>query len=171
MSVKICSACKDELEATAKFFNRNTSTKDGLSYYCKSCASKAVMCSVKKNPVNTARIHKKYMQTQKGKAARQRANQKCRYGTVHGYLLRLYYDIYRRCNNSDRHNYKFYGGRGIKLHFTLEELEKYVKEEQIDPRSLEIHRKDNYANYTLSNIVFLTKSDHGARHGRHFKNS
>ena len=85
--------------------------------------------------------------------------------TAVGRVTRLMADIKYRCGNIDN---KYYGGCGIRLEFTRKELENYLSERGIDPRGLEIHRKNNGGNYTLDNIEFLVKSEHTKLH---WKNS
>ena len=77
--------------------------------------------------------------------------------TFAGYAALLISRIKQRCNNQ-------YSGRGIKLCFTRVELLGWLKENNIDPRGLDIHRIEFNGNYTLGNIEFLTKSEHTILH-------
>jgi len=58
MKTKICSKCRKKMPATAAFFHRNKSAKDGLSYYCKKCS---------------AGIHQAYYQKNREKCLKKRA--------------------------------------------------------------------------------------------------
>ncbi len=78
--------------------------------------------------------------------------------TVIGCLLGIFSDMKRRCNNPKAGNYKWYGGRGIKVCFkSANEFVDYVVNELcVDPRGLQIDRIDNEGNYESGNIRFVT---------------
>ena len=168
MQIKICSKCEKDLPATTEYFYKNKTTKDKLSYYCKVCQNLSTRKWQKTHSENMKIIHKRYLKTNNGKLALQRRSKKARYGTIKGYIKKLFYDIKRRCENPSRHNYPYYGGRGIKLCFSVDALYDFVCRENIDPRNLELHRIDNDGHYALNNIEFLSNEEHKQEHCKNF---
>ena len=78
--------------------------------------------------------------------------------TINGQLRNVFAGMERRCNNPKAGNYKWYGGRGIKVCFksTNEFVDYVVNELCVDPRGLQIDRIDNNGNYEPGNIRFVT---------------
>ena len=144
--VKICTKCNVEYPATREYFPENKRCKDGFSSWCKMCNYNSTAIWQKKN--------------------RKRRNEwmKKRYKTLKGYIGCLINNIKQRCNNKRCKDYKYYGGRGIKLCFTVDELCNWFITNKINPRNKQIHRIDNNSNYTLDNIEFLSKSKHMKLH-------
>lgn len=75
---------------------------------------------------------------------------------VYAKIDRVYWDIHSRCNNPNKDNYKYYGGRGIKNFITREDLvalwfmdRAYL---MIKPS---IDRMENDGDYTFSNCQFI----------------
>lgn len=136
MGNKICSKCKKEKLATLKYFYPKKHSKDKLRYDCKECFKE-------------------------GRRNFYGKNRK----TIIGCLQYCYMRINQRCNYVKRQHYKYYGGRGIKLRFTISEFINYVKNTlHIDPRGLQIHRINNNGHYEKGNIEFLTPKEHSLRH-------
>lgn len=119
---------------------------------------------------------KRYLQTEKGKAAKKRADKKCqkRYqATVNGHLHNTFSRMKRRCYNPNDSSYKNYGGRGIKVLFkSVNEFIDYVVDVlQQDPRGLTIDRIDSDGHYEPGNIWFCTRSQNSKYRGKdHFGN-
>lgn len=86
------------------------------------------------------------------------------YKTVQGYLQRIVWDVKQRCNNPKAINYKYYGGRGIKLCFTSDELYQWVVVNNIKPQNKQMHRIDSNGDYCLDNVEFLNPKNHFAKH-------
>lgn len=84
--------------------------------------------------------------------------------TLKGCVAHLMAGIRTRCMNPNNKAYARYGSRGIKLCFTTQELLSWLEINHVNPRGLEIHRIDNNDDYTLDNIIFLTKSEHSSIH-------
>jgi len=140
--IKICTKCKTEYPATLEYFYKHPAGKHSLRPECKKCC-------------------KKYWQTEKGKEICRRASKNYRQ-TFNGCLRRRYYGINRRCNDLKIHNYKDYGGRGIKNKFkNFDDFYRHITQDlgivnlkQI--RGLQIDRIDNDGHYEPGNIRFVT---------------
>lgn len=106
-----------------------------------------------------------YQQSDEGRAIHKKANQKY-YNTIKGYLGNIYSSMNQRCNNPKDPGYKYYGGRGIELRFTVDDFRKHALEVLAgrDPHGLDIHRTDNDGHYEIGNIEFLTPAKHRAKH-------
>ncbi len=90
--------------------------------------------------------------------------------TVAGHLHLIYSGMKRRCNSPIERNYKNYGGRGIKLQFTVNEFVDYVVNVlQVDPRGLTIDRIDNDGHYEPGNIRFITRAKNNGNKRRRVK--
>jgi len=144
--IKSCSKCKQEFPATAEYFYKDCREKSGLCSRCKDCA-------------------KQYQQSDRGKESHKRGNAKA-YGTIWGYLGHVYKNMKYRCNDPKCSSYKYYGGRGIKCLFTLDEFRGYVINVlQVDPRGLTIDRIDNSGHYEPGNIRFVTQEVNNQNRG------
>jgi len=140
IQTKRCSKCK-QIKPISKF---NKHKKRGFQYYCKQCS---------------LRNNKEWIQRNKTKHLQQRKLYKKQYHrTIRGHLLVTWLNIRQRCNNPKRPDYKYYGGRGIKVKFAcFEDFFYYVaKELKADPRGLTIDRINNDGHYEKGNIRFVT---------------
>ncbi len=135
---KICPRCERELPATTEYFHKNRAMKDGLYPQCKRCWGE-------------------YQQNHKKEAVEnwQKYN-----NTINGHLRSIFSSMKFRCTNVKAHNYKHYGGRGIKVCFvSADEFVTYVINElRVDPRGLTIDRIDNDRHYEPGNIRFITNT-------------
>ncbi len=77
------------------------------------------------------------------------------------YLRRLFSRMKQRCYNQDNPDYKYYGGRGIKVCFdhAVEFIIYVIDDLKVDPRGLTIDRIDNDGNYEPGNIRFVTQAE------------
>ena len=74
--------------------------------------------------------------------------------------LSHYYWAYTRCNNPKATNYSRWGGRGIRLHLTKEEIEiLYKRDGAKDMKRPSLHRINNDDNYQFSNCQFIETSN------------
>jgi len=65
-----------------------------------------------------------------------------------------------RCNNYNRKDYRFYGGRGIKALITLVELEKlWIRDNASLMKRPSIERIDNDGNYTFENCCYIEHNE------------
>lgn len=171
---RVCTKCGIEYPATAEYFYRDKSRKDGLKSHCKRCCAvyqqsekgKAVIRRyqrTEKGKVTGRAAVKRYQQTEKGRVTNKRY-----YNTLKGYLCTVYHHIKQRCTNPKCRSYKDYGGRGIKCFFgSLDGFRNYVMNIlQIDPRGLEIDRIDNDGHYEPGNIRFVTCKENNNNKGR-----
>ena len=159
--MKTCTKCKIEYPATTEYFYRRKDSKDGLQPVCKPCNNRAnKRRRATKQGKEARRLeYKRYSSTKQGKAKILAGAIKYQ-KTLNYKISKLISSIKQRCYNSNHVSYKNYGGRGIKLEFTRKELEVWLLENGIDPRGLQIHRKDNDKNYTLDNIEFMSHAEH-----------
>lgn len=133
VNYKICTKCKIEKRLTE--FSRDRRAIDGRASQCKTC-------------------NKIYLQSRVVETAEKK---KARCSTVDGHLRHLFDSMKQRCNNPKVPNYKYYGGRGIKVLFECSEFVDYVIFGlQVDPRELQIDRIDNDGHYEPGNIRFVT---------------
>ena len=69
-------------------------------------------------------------------------------------------DIKKRCNNKNRKDYKYYGGKGIKCLITKEELKKlWFRDKAYLMKKPSIDRKDSNGNYEYSNCRFIEMTE------------
>ena len=144
--MKTCTKCKREFPATREYFYSDSRKSDGLYCRCKGCHYKTTENYRHKNPHVGKECAKKYR------------------ATVAGRVNRILDSIRQRCYNESSVGYEYWGGKGITLEFTRQELVNWLSENNIDPRGLDIHRIDTDGNYSLSNIEFLTRSEHTVFH-------
>lgn len=144
-ATKRCKKCHQEKELAE--FHKNSRMHDGHLNACKICQLKAT---------------KEYSRTKQG-----RFTQKRYYNTIRGYLRYVWLNMLFRCNNPKDSNYKYYGGRGIKVKFTsFENFYDYVVNKlNADPRKLTIDRIDNNGNNELGNIRFVTQAENNRNQG------
>lgn len=73
------------------------------------------------------------------------------------YILK---SIQQRCNNPNRNDYKYYGGRGIKCLITEEEIKSlWFRDKAYLMKKPSIDRKDNDGHYEYSNCRFIELAD------------
>ena len=137
--MKTCSKCKIEQPLAA--FYKNRSHADGRGNWCKSC-------------------EQEYKQSDAGRESHQKSDAKY-YGTIEGYLRRTFLGMLYRCNNPKRPDYKYYGGRGIKVCFdSFKDFYDYVVNVlKVDPCGLTIDRIDNDGDYCKGNVRFITQAE------------
>lgn len=72
-----------------------------------------------------------------------------------------------RCNNINRKDYRFYGGRGIKALITLNELEKLWVRDKADLMTRpSIERNDNLGDYTFENCCYIEHNENCRKRNR-----
>jgi len=99
---------------------------------------------------------KAYFKTERGKACI-KACRPIGYNTIEKHLRRIFSAMRQRCTCKNNPQYPRYGGRGIKLCFTVDEFINYVMNIlQVDPRELDCDRINNDGNYERGNIRFVT---------------
>ena len=81
--------------------------------------------------------------------------------TIHKKLVHLCSTIKTRCNNPRRHNYKNYGGRGIKVCRAWKKSKNFVKWALAHGyrEGLQIDRIDNNKGYSPTNCRFVTNRE------------
>ncbi len=161
--IKVCATCKQKFPATTEYFYKRAASPGGLQSQCKKCIkawkrSSAGKKSQKKS--NQSPGHKvsakKYRQTHKIETAERNW---ARRQTIVGHLRDVFSNMKKRCYDPNDRNYKYYGGRGIKVCFTSDEFVHYVVDDlQEDPIGLTIDRIDNDGNYERGNIRFVSQA-------------
>lgn len=91
----------------------------------------------------------------------------------HGYhgsrVYRLWASIKKRCNNKSAANYKYYGGRGIRMCKAWQDNPKAFCDWALKngyKQGLEIDRKNVDGNYCPSNCQFITHKENSQPHKR-----
>lgn len=77
-------------------------------------------------------------------------------------LYFVWYDMIRRCYNPDRHNYKYYGGRGIRVcdsWLGKDGFGQFLEDMGERPKNHTLDRKDNDSDYSPDNCKWSTKSE------------
>ena len=140
--MKKCSRCKSIYPATTEFFYKRGRLNQ-LRSECKECYLKCKKIYYKKNK-HAANLHSYEY-----------------YRTVKGRLRRTFASMKHRCENPEYAQFKYYGGRGIKCLFkSSEEFVNYVINElKIDPRGLQVDRKNNNGHYEPGNVQFVTAKE------------
>lgn len=154
---KNCTRCGDNLPATLVYFGKHKLHKDGLQSWCKQCKRVGDAIYRRRHLEQVRESGRRYYWQHLERVKKYRT-------TIKGHLTRLINSIKQRCYNTRNVDYKYYGARGIELEFTRNELENWLLENKIDPRGLDIHRKDSSKNYDLDNIEFLGHVDHAKLH-------
>jgi len=92
---------------------------------------------------------------------------------THGYSRTKVYAAYRdmksRCRNRNARNYKFYGGRGIKVCARWsgkQGFQRFLSDMGEPPKSHELDRRDHCKDYSPRNCRWATKRDGGPRRAR-----
>lgn len=71
-------------------------------------------------------------------------------------LYNVWYDMCRRCTNKDRHNYKYYGARGIKVCDRWLSFDNFVTDMGSRPDGFELDRIDNDKGYDAANCRWIS---------------
>jgi len=179
IQTKRCSHCKEIKELSE--FHKNKNTKDKHHLCCKSCRrdysqqhkihiARYGQKWYKNNRVKVLQSAKLYREENKSKT---KLYHKQYYKTIGGYLRHTWNRMFLRCYNTQVHNYRNYGGRGIKVKFScFEDFYDYVvKELKIDPRGLTIDRINNDGHYEKGNIRFVSMAENRRNKGHKYKNS
>jgi len=74
-----------------------------------------------------------------------------------GYFV--WYDMMRRCYNKKSTNYRYYGGRGIKVCRRWHDLKLFITDMGQPPPGLTIERKNNDRGYFLKNCRWATRKE------------
>lgn len=172
METKVCTKCDVEYPITEEYFVLDNRSKNGLGAQCKKCDNARSQNWREKNSEKQKEYYQKNKEKRNGESKKWRQEhredalnyQRLYTKTLRGYINYLVSAIRQRCNNPKIHNYKNYGGRGVKCLFDSVKLFTWVVVNNIDPRGLQIHRINNDGNYTLDNIEFLDKSIHAKLH-------
>ena len=156
--MKACTKCKTEYAATTEYFCADRSKKDNLYPSCKICSNKEKKRHYANNREKLLKKQKLYQSKGHGKLLHKEAMQKYR-KTFNGHIRRLLNRMKYRCTAKNDPRYKDYGGRGIELKITFEELFTWCVNNKVDPRGLQVDRIDNDGNYSLDNIQFVTAKE------------
>lgn len=84
-------------------------------------------------------------------------------GLSYKYLWRIWYDMIRRCYNENRHNFKYYGGRGIKVYYEwIDNPEKFINWiiknlGERPSKEYTLDRIENNGHYEPGNLRWATK--------------
>jgi len=145
-ATKICPRCKNSYPATREYFHVQRKHKDGLRSHCKQCCNHY-----------QKQYQKNHYQQYKSE---QRKSKKKYYGTTRGHLNAVWKSMFRRCHNPKDKDYKYYGGRGIKVKFvSFNEFFDYVVNElKVNPKGLTIDRINNDKHYERGNIRFVSQA-------------
>lgn len=160
---KNCTKCDIKYPRTKEYFALDKRRNDGLGSWCRKCDNNRSITWRKKHPEY---LKKHYQKNKEYHKIYDKEYSK----TFRGHITQLVCAIRKRCTNPNQMGYKYYGGRGIKCLFTSRELYDWIITNKIDPKGLEIHRIDNDGNYTLDNIVFLSRNMHIKAHNIKTKN-
>jgi hypothetical protein len=82
---------------------------------------------------------------------------KITHGKSRTYLYNAWINAKQRCNNPKNKDYANYGGRGIEVRLTYEELEKEVGERPSEFHTLD--REDNDGHYEKGNLRWAVRGD------------
>lgn len=158
IQTKRCSKCKQTFPATLEYFYKSKECKYGLRPDCKQCYDQRHKQYYEVHKTERQKSSIQYYHSNK----RQRKRYRNQYHkTIKGYLRHLFSYMLSRCNNPKCGNYKYYGGRGIRVKFiSFTDFYDYVVNElQIDPRGLTIDRINNNGHYERGNIRFVTQAE------------
>lgn len=72
-------------------------------------------------------------------------------------LFRVWCEMRYRCNNPDKHNYRHYGGRGIRVCKRWENFANFVKDMSPRPPGTTLDRRNKNGNYTPKNCRWATR--------------
>lgn len=97
---------------------------------------------------------------------------KCRqrtHGLSHINTYRIWQGMIYRCENLDLKNYKYYGGRGIKVCTRWHAFENFLEDMGERPKGLSIDRINNDGNYEPGNCRWATSSEQNSNRRRQRK--
>jgi hypothetical protein len=151
---KICSTCKENLPVSC--FYARKSAPSGLRTQCKACENKYRRDNIELIKVGL----KKYYNANKDRIITHTNtfNKNRDSG-----LASIYWTIVRRCKYPSQHNYKWYGGKGIKVEwksykeFKLDMYDSYITHLNIyGHKQTTIDRIDSDKNYCKKNCRWAT---------------
>ena len=71
-------------------------------------------------------------------------------------VYRIWYNMRSRCNRPAHHNYRYYGGKGVKVCLEWEKFENFFKDMGLPPSDDHtLGRTDHQGNYELSNCKWV----------------
>jgi hypothetical protein len=82
-----------------------------------------------------------------------------KHGMIHTRTYKAWLSMKKRCLNKNTNDYKYYGGRGIKVCARWMKFENFYADMGDAPKGLTIERQNNNGNYELGNCQWATRSE------------
>ena len=93
-------------------------------------------------------------------------NLRIKHGLYNSSIYSCWNHMINRCNNKDDHNYKNYGGRGIKICDEWLKIENFYKDMGDCPKNMTLDRINNDGNYCKENCRWATKKQQNRNYRR-----